>query len=350
MNGRERIRNLLEGRPVDRTPVLASTLANAAWLRKIPQGKFHGDAHTLARTVIDVSDQMGLDGIYISSDNWILHEALGGALILPEDDEPRGVKHHLLDSIDELTGLRVPDPQRDGRMPMMLEAARKAVELADGRLFVEANIDSGPFQLALTLLGSEQAIMVALREPERFHDLLEFNTQVAIAYGYAMAQCGVDAIQFGESSASLVSSELYREMVLPYDQRLIAALKAEGVKVFLHVCGNSTHLLDDLEASGADCFELDAMVDLDVAFARIGNRIVLRGNVDTLLLLNGPVEEIHAAAARCMEKARAGGGRLILSPGCGVPKYTPAHHVAALVTAATRQDADCLPVGSVDRK
>ena len=252
MNGRQRIEAVLAGRQPDRVPVLAGTLAHAAWLRGVPQRELHTNAATLAQTVVEASRQLGLDGVYLSSDNWIVHEALGGKVAFPEDDEPWGVHGPLVRQWSNLASLRPADPQRDGRMPMMLEAARRAVELVNDDLYVEANIDGGPFQLALMLRGSQQGYIDVIEEPEKFRDLMEFALQVSIAYGRAMARTGVDAIQFGESSASLVGPEVFRSLILPYDQRLIAAIQRENVKAVLHVCGNATHLLDSLGRSGAD--------------------------------------------------------------------------------------------------
>jgi MtaA/CmuA family methyltransferase len=340
MNGRQRVRALLAGGKLDRVPVLASTLANAAWLKGMPQHAFHTDPDGLARTVVDVSREVGVDGVYVSSDNWIIHEALGGEVLFPEDDEPWGLDCPLVREWGDLKGLRVPDPQGAGRMPMMLDAARRAVERAAGELYIEANIDSGPFQLALTLCGSERVLVSVTEEPDRVREFMEFGTQVAIAYGRAMARTGVDAIQFGESSASLVGRDVYEELILPYDQRVIAALQKENVAVFLHVCGNSRHLLDSLSRSGADCLELDALVDLDDAFATVGTRTAIRGNVDTALLLEGPVSGISEAARDCIAKAHRNRGRLVLSPGCGVPKFTPLAHVRSLVAVANEASAD----------
>jgi MtaA/CmuA family methyltransferase len=334
VNGKERIEAVLAGRKPDRVPVLASSLANAVWLKKIPQHKFHSDAAVLARTVVDIAKEFGIDGVYVSSDNWIIHEALGGGVTFPDDDEPWGRGGPLLKDWRDFRSLEVPDPEKAGRMPLMLEAARRVVEEVGDRLFVEANIDSGPFQLFLTLRGSEAGCLEAVQEPDKVHKFMEFASEVVIAYGRAMAGTGVHAIQFGESSASFVSPELYGDKVLAYDQRVIAALREEGVSVFLHVCGRSSHLDKLLADSGADCLEVDSPVDLENLFATVGSSMTIRGNIDTMLLQNGPVEAIAEAARACLETGTKPHRRFILSPGCGVPKYTPPEHVRILVEVA----------------
>ncbi len=336
MHGRERIRRLLAGQPVDRVPVMASFIAWGAEQRHIPQRRIHQDPQLNAATLVGVSCELGLDGAYVSSDNWIVHSALGGAVDFPEDGEPMG-RRPVLDDWDRLDDLRVPDPRAAGRMPFMLEAARRAVALNRGELFIEANIDSGPFQMAGILRGAEQLLLDVVLDPRRVHRLLEFCVKVAVVYGEAMAATGVDGIQFGDSTASLISLEMYDEFVAPYQAPVIAAIRAAGCQPFLHVCGNSNHLFRRLAESGAACVEIDGPADLEKTMAAFANRVVARGNVSTTLLRSGTAAEVEAAARGCLRTA--GARRLILSPGCGVPRGTPLENLRALARVAQEAKA-----------
>ena len=331
MTGSERIRRLLDGESVDRTPVMASFIAAGAKWRHIPQRRLHQDPETNASVLVGCARELRLDGAYISSDNWIIHSALGGQIDFPEDDEPWG-RRPVLDDWGKLDELAVPDPERDGRMPFMLAAVRNALEMSDGELFIEANIDSGPFQMAGILRGAEALMYDVVLAPDRVHRLLEFCTEVVTDYGAAMARTGVDAVQFGDSTASLVSRETYLEFVKPYQRRAVAAIRGAGAYPFLHVCGNSNHVSGELAEAGAACVEIDAPADLGRTMEVFGDRAVIRGNVATTLIERGPLEEIKRVARQCVSSAR--GGRLILSPGCGVPKGTPQEHIRALVEVA----------------
>jgi len=331
MTGRERIRRLLDGEAVDRPPVMASCLAVAAEWQGIPQRLIHQDAHVNAATLLGVAQELGLDGAYISSDNWIIHSALGGEIEFPDDDEPWG-RRSVLEEWDRLDELALPDPHVAGRMPFMLEAARQAADQNARELFIEANIDSGPFQMAGILRGAERLMADLTLEPQRVHRLLAFCTETASAYATAMAQTGVDAIQFGDSTASLISLRMYREFVEPYQRPVIEAIRQAGVAPFLHVCGNSTHLSERLAESGAACVEIDGPADLAKTVAAFKDRAALRGNVPTMLIRNGTVKEVEQAARKCL--ADAHGARLILSPGCGVPRGTPKDNIRALVRVA----------------
>ncbi|MBI2440843.1 MAG: uroporphyrinogen decarboxylase family protein [Lentisphaerae bacterium] len=331
MNGRERIRRLLAGKPVDRPPVMASFIAWGAQQRGIPQRRIHQEPETNAAVLVGLSRELGLDGAYISSDNWIIHSALGGAVNFPDDDEPWG-HPPVLAEWDQLAGLTVPDPQASARMRFMLEAARRAVVINQGELFLEANIDSGPFQMAGILRGAQRLMQDVSEEPEKVHQLLEFCLKVAETYGAAMAATGVDAIQFGDSTGSLISEAMYEQFVRPYQAPVIKTIRQAGCYPFLHVCGQTDHLAGRLAQSGAACVEIDGPADLKKTIAVFNNRLVLRGNVPTPLLREGTVGQVEQAARACLQAA--GSRRLILSPGCGVPRGTPAENIRALVRAA----------------
>ncbi len=337
MTGRERIRRLLDREPVDRVPVMASLLAAAAEIRGIPQSRIHKDSEVNALTLFGVCRELGLDGAYIASDAWVMHSALGGEIAFPEDDEPWGLGP-VLDEWDKLDDLTVPDPESDGRMPFQLAAVRRAVEENRGELFIEGNIESGAFQLAGILRGAETLMLDLVLEPKKVHRLLEFCTEVAKAFGVAMARTGVDGIQFGDSTASLVSLEMYEEFVKPYQPPVLEAIRKAGVYPFLHVCGNTDHLSGALPTTGAACVEIDGPADLGRTIEAFEDRAAVRGNVPTMLLRDGTLEAVERSARRCLEAA--GSGRLILSPGCGVPRGTPPENVHALVRVA-RQHGAC---------
>jgi MtaA/CmuA family methyltransferase len=190
--------------------------------------------------------------------------------------------------------------------------------------------------MAGILRGVQTFMLDLVSETRRVHRLLEFCVKVACAYATAMSQTGADAVQFGDSTASLVSLSMYEEFVRPYQRPVIEAIRGSGAYPFLHVCGNSNHLSTLLAQSGAACVEIDSPADLAKTMSAFGDRAVVRGNVSTILIKTGTVEQVEASARKCLEEA--GPGRLLLSPGCGVPKGSPKENIRALVNAA-RQEA-----------
>ena len=114
---------------------------------------------------------------------------------------------------------------------------------------------------------------------------------------------------------------------------MIQAWKEYGAKTLLHICGDSTKVLDLYAKTGADVIEVDHKVDLETAKRVIGDRACVIGNVDPVtVLLQGTPERVRAAADECLAAA-AGGGSYILGSGCIVPRITPLENVRAMVEA-----------------
>ena len=79
--------------------------------------------------------------------------------------------------------------------------------------------------LACILLGLQNFLVSISTGPrEQVTALLDFCTEVVVAYGRAMQRTGVHGIQYGDASASLIGPEMYRQYVLPFQERTVAGL------------------------------------------------------------------------------------------------------------------------------
>ena len=337
MTGLERTRAAIRGTAVDRIPVFPILLAPACQLTGVRQRDYNLDPAVMADTLLRARELCGFDGIYVSRDNWVYHEALGGALSFPEDDESF-TKSPLLSSVEGWRSLSVPDPQRAPGMRTLLAAARRVMAAVGDRYYVQANIDTGPFSLAAVLRGTETFLLdLATADEAGLRDLLEFCTDVVIAYGKAMIGAGVHGIQFGDATASLVSPADFERFVAPYERRALAALGGTGCDLWVHTCGKTDHVLPlmwDLPFQG---FEVDARVDLAQARRLLGDRIALKGNLDTTFLLQRSAPEVLRESRRILRDGPATG--LVFSPGCGVPRMTPLANLRAMVQAAEEHAA-----------
>ena len=149
------------------------------------------------------------------------------------------------------------------------------------------------------------------------------------------------------SSMSVVSPDLYRRYALPFLCEAIEILHRYGVLARVHMCGRSCAALDMLVEAGADVLEpLESDPGGDVTLRDVkeqyGDRICLKGNVNTFeTLARGTPEQVYAAARQCIADAGEGGG-FILSTGDQVPVDTPEENFRALIRAAHDPD-DSLP-------
>jgi uroporphyrinogen-III decarboxylase len=141
----------------------------------------------------------------------------------------------------------------------------------------------------------------------------------------------------GDSPAGLLGPRFYREAALPFEQRLIARLKAETrLPVSLHICGDARPILAPMATSGADILELDSRVSLTDAARRLGPDVALWGNLDPVgLLARGRVTEVRQATRELLHAVRqAQHPRFVLSSGCTLAVETPPENLHALFAAA----------------
>jgi uroporphyrinogen decarboxylase len=332
MNCLERTQKAVRGQRIDRIPNFPILLAPACQLVGVKQRDYNLDPDVMADTLIRARDLIGADGIYVSRDNWVYHEALGGELIFPEDDESYS-KEPILDAVRDFRKLRVPDPETAPGMKTLLAAARKVVEEVGDRYYIQANIDCGPFSLAAVLRGAQPFMLDLVTEDEiQLHELLEFCTDVVIAYGQAMIATGVHGIQYGDSTASLISPEHYERFALPYQQRSVDALAGQNCDIWIHICGNTEHLLHFLRPLNIQGFEVDAKVEMATARRLLGESIAVKGNLDTTFLLQRSPEEVYEATRAILKSGDFKTG-IIMSPGCGVPRMTPLENLKAMTRA-----------------
>jgi len=338
MTGLERTRAAIRGQPVDRIPVFPILLAPACELTGVRQRDYNLNPSIMADTLLRAREMCGFDGIYVSRDNWVYHEALGGELTFPEDDESF-TKVHLLESLRDWRSLSIPDPEHAPGMRTILDAAREVMAAAGDRFYVQANIDTGPFSLAAVLRGTQNFLLdLATADAKDLGELLEFCTDVVIAYGKAMIATGVHGIQYGDATASLISPADFAKHVLPFQERSLRALGGTGCDLWVHICGKTDHILPLMRNLPFQGFEVDAKVDMSAARGLLGDRIALKGNLDTTFLLQREPEEVSAACRHILETGPFTTG-VVLSPGCGVPRMTPLANLRAMVRAAEDHSA-----------
>lgn len=103
------------------------------------------------------------------------------------------------------------------------------------------------------------------------------------------------------------------------------------------MCGQSTHLhealLNDARITSFNLF--GSPVKPEVAAKNLAGRIYLRGNIDPMLILNGPQEKIREAAIDCLRNLGSCGG-FVLADGANICPGTSLENMAVLRQTAER--------------
>ncbi len=203
-------------------------------------------------------------------------------------------------------------------LPFIAETFRLAYAELDGEMpilgFAGAPLTLLVFMVEGKSFGNEAdlALKFIREEPAATHRALEALSEMTIDYLKYQIGAGAVAVQLFESAAHLVSADIYREFALPYQQRIIEALKGIAPTImFAREWGD----VSDLDASGADIVSLPSSISIADARAIVGQDRIVQGNVDNHLLANGTFEEIEAATRACVESGGRRGHIFNLSHG-----------------------------------
>ena len=349
LNSRERVLRTIRREPTDCVAVAPYMYDVAVVAAGVSLLDYYTRADVMTKAQLTLHEIVGQDVISVGSDNFYIAEGFGCQTTHEEAELPALTKP-AVDSLADVFDVEVPDPYSDGRMPLMLEAIR-AVRKAVGDEVAVRSPGTGPFALASYLIGSQQWLCeVGMSEAgmeeaneKALHHALGLATETLIRFGKACWDAGADIIHCGDSLAScdMISPRTYQRFALPYEQKVFQAWKEHGITgSLLHICGDSTKVLELYADSGADLVEIDNAVDLSVAKQKIGDRVTLVGNVHTVNdLLQGTVETVRDASQQCIEKAGGGCG-FILGSGCLVPRHTPIENVREMVRVARQSRPD----------
>ena len=203
-------------------------------------------------------------------------------------------------------------------------------EKTNGEVSVHGEVFS-PFTHYLELFGYQNAIIGLVKKKEKVKAMLERLTDAAIAWAVAQARHGVDAVLISSAFAGggFISPKMYTEYVVPYERRLSDAIKEHNVPVYTHTCGKIGDRLELMEQTGTmgiDTLDPHPLGNVALSDAKngVGQRLFLKGNMNSVSILEYTTkEEVIAEASERIQIGKPGGG-YILSSACSIaPRVEP---------------------------
>jgi MtaA/CmuA family methyltransferase len=299
----------------------------------VPYKKYVTDHKYLVEGNIKCCEKFGIDMVSAISDPYRETHGFGANIIFPEDDVPK-CTDYLLKEYSDIKKLKINDPEKSERMFDRL----KAIKLFKKELEDQYPIlgwAEGPIAEATDLRGMGKIMTDIFDSPELTEELFEICTQQSIVFSEAQIDAGADMIGIGDAAASLIGPQIYKDMVLSYEKRVIEAIHKKGAKARLHICGNISSILQYLPLTGADIIDIDWMVDFKVANSIFKGKCAACGNFDPVkIMLNGNTDDVRAAVLSCIGD---GNGTTFIAAGCEIPKMTP--HENMLMVDATLKEA-----------
>jgi len=328
----ERIMTTINGDKPDQVAVAPELFGITAKLNGKSIHEYVTDGKVIADAQLKAHSEIGNDVVFAFADLSVEAEAIGCKLRYEKDAYP-SVDEVALRDLKDVKDLRLPDPLKDGRMPVVLEACRLMREQLKDSCPIVACV-MGPFSLASQLLGIEHLLYQIVDNPEGVQRLLDFTEKVAILYGIELIKAGAHApVVFDPSASStVIPPEMFVKLEAPRLKRMYEAYKAKGVRMFwLSIAGQTKKILPYFKVAGVNIATIDYMVSLSEAFM-IEQSITYNGNIKPYLFISASEEEIRHEVNRCFREA-SNQSRYIVGSGCEVPIEARIENIKALVEA-----------------
>ena len=325
MTSKERIYAILRGGSYDRPAVTPIFMAWSANFIGRTYRDYYLDGDVLVQAQLAVTRAFNLDQVSAISDPWREASAYGMEFEYPEEGVGKP-KELLIKAYADISKVQPLDIENSERTKQRIESVRKmAAEV--GQSHSVLGWVEGPMAEYADLRGVENTFLDLVDRPEMFIKAGRVIIQNAIVFAVAQVRAGADMIGIGDAVASLIAPGMYKEFILPLEQKLIAAIHEAGAAVKLHICGNIKNHISYMAQSGADIIDVDWMVPLAKARELVGPEVTLCGNFNPAgVLFEGSDQDVADAARQCLE---AGGDKFILMPGCEVPPATPEQNIRA---------------------
>ncbi len=362
MSSRQRLLTALDGGVPDRLPVTTHHLQD-----------YFRHAYMGGKTNLEIFDHLGLDAIHwtgpylpdpsqgeyfdplqevptnprfsrrIASDTWrITSETLPNSryattrytittpkgdltTVLQSNEYTTWVSEHLIKDKKEidLIGQYVTGPKCD------VEQVNREAEAFGERGLIRGHIcgfdlygQPGTWQDAAVLVGIQELIMATFDDPEWVHELLGILYRRKETYVRSLKGAKYDLLELGggDASTTVISPDIFKNFVAPYDAKLIELAHEAGQRIVYHTCGGMMPILEELAAMKPDGMETFTPPDMggDARLAeakqRIGDKVCMIGGFDQFhYFVDCAEEETRAAVRRCFDEAGPGGG-YVLSP------------------------------------
>ncbi|MFP4196640.1 MAG: MtaA/CmuA family methyltransferase [Methanomassiliicoccales archaeon] len=331
MNPLDRWLASMEGRELDRPPVCCmTTSANLDQMEAVgvywPEA--HSDPGLMTDLALAANRVVGFESVRIPFCLTVEAEILGAEVDLTKVDRNPMIKGHPFDE-ETVDQIEVPDDVMErGRAKVVKESTEILKERVGGELPIVVG-STGPFTLASHLVGAENLLLWIVTNPDAVHQALRGATEMVERFNRELDSLGVDAIQQSDPSAStdMLSGEMFDEFAAPYIRRSFEGV--ENAKSVLHICGNTTPLLEHMIATGVDGLSIEEKVDPQEAVDIVNGRAALVGNIGIVKpLLQGTPYEVREDTMRVCEA-----GFNVVNPGCGMAAKVPNENLRAMVEA-----------------
>lgn len=335
MTPKERMIAFSQGLEIDRIPCNPHMGVTMSPFIGVPLREYYHSAERMAELELALFQRLRHDGVSVSATLRGVAEAMGSKMYYPENNISLMVSP-AINSVKEIELLKPSDPEKDGKLPLVL----KALKVIKDKIGHEVNVGAGlagPFSTAASVVGTENLLKWMIRYPKQVHVLMEIVTESNNRFIEKVAELGI-GVGFSDpvSSTYLISVKQFNEFSAPYIKKNVDKMKSlTGSRPSIHICGTSKGIWETVMDTGISSFSIDNVEDMSDAKEILGDRVVISGNVPPVDVMQlGTRKDVLKSAKECIRKTHGSKKGYILSTGCQIPMNTPMENIDALMDAA----------------
>jgi len=331
---RERLVRVLANEQVDRPPVICTGgMLNAAVVGvmddddspKLPAAHFSSES--MAKLAERVRATTGFENLGVPFCMTVEPEVLGSRIDPGSlSCEPK-IAAEAYSSSSDVEVHDVRQLVRSGRIGTVIQAAY-ALKTRNPDVPVIATL-SGPISTAASVVDPLTFLKELRTKPRDAHRVLDYITELLVAYAQEVARNGADVIAIGDPTATgeILGPTIFSAFAVRYLNILCDAVHAAGKPVIVHICGDMSRSRHFLAALHADAISVDAKVSL-VRLKEDYPHINTMGNLSTALLEFGDADKVRRSAERLVRD-----GVDIVAPACGLSTSTGLDNIRAMTGA-----------------
>ncbi len=166
----------------------------------------------------------------------------------------------------------------------------------------------------------------SFKKPDAVNKVLDVLESFLISLANHYRDAGADYMTVREmgGGGDVLSPRMFGSLIQPHLQNMFAALDSPKV---LHICGDTNLIVEQMADCGADALSVDQKNQLGETRKKLGDKVILLGNLDPYnVLVTGAPGEIDAAVKEIIES-----GVNAVWPGCDIWPDVPKENMLALM-------------------